>query len=583
MKSRDYIGRKIRPSSRFNSLWINATNFSLREFTYQLTSILPFLPNRRIRMYQGRIQRWDLDKKLKAPEVAYALRLIDSRRGIGKETEIRIRGVGFSEERLRKYVERSRLVPDEDVSTPSAVTAHTPPPSGEASPSIVSSAATSASTTPRLPVAFPGEGTLPRHFDSDSPLTRKRPRFSPSGNRSWAPSAGSVSLPPVSRHPSPRLALFSASTSPSPDASKSPQAISSSHVMAHIDRYYKDYFDSRRWSPWAGAVLDFDEPQASSFSSPAPDEYLGIYFRPFWQSDPASVVHCVEIACQLFRSGNYALATRCLGQANSQIKTMLLERVPPLLACLLSAVCLLGSLKAEMHLSTDKPDPLMLFLESVSEMAETKLCSDHPITQVFSSLVKMRTDHHSVAQTALRRIVGTFRTRAGPLHPIHCRLEYNYAWVLIWRRQFAEAGAILERFPETVGLPTEFDDQHSRASRYLLAQVYIAVHRLSEAEQCFLEIIERAKKGLGEERAHLVTFEAWRMLAVIAGFQGRSDARNQWEQEALECGQMVFGPQHPRVVSMQRMMSRLEPRIAPEKQWRFIWSFPRIEDGMAAQ
>ncbi len=74
-------------------------------------------------MYHGHIQKWDLDKELKAPEVVYALRMIDSRRSMGKETDIRIRDVVVSEERLRRYVERSTLVAEEDASTPPAVIA----------------------------------------------------------------------------------------------------------------------------------------------------------------------------------------------------------------------------------------------------------------------------------------------------------------------------------------------------------------------------------------------------------------------------------------------------------------------------
>lgn len=63
--------------------------FSLRESPLELFPCI-FLTLSRERMYQGRIQKWYLDKKLKAPEVAYTLREIDSRRSMGKETEILI-------------------------------------------------------------------------------------------------------------------------------------------------------------------------------------------------------------------------------------------------------------------------------------------------------------------------------------------------------------------------------------------------------------------------------------------------------------------------------------------------------------
>lgn len=78
-------------------------------------------------MYQARIQKWGLDKKLKAPEVAYTLRLIESRRSVGKETEIRLRGVVVSEEKLKRYVQRSKVIPEENTSAPSAVIACTRP------------------------------------------------------------------------------------------------------------------------------------------------------------------------------------------------------------------------------------------------------------------------------------------------------------------------------------------------------------------------------------------------------------------------------------------------------------------------
>lgn len=50
-------------------------------------------------------------------------------------------------------------------------------------------------------------------------------------------------------------------------------------------------------------------------------------------------------------------------------------------------------LKAGMHRNIDRPDPLTLFLEFVSEMAETKLTPTHPAAELFLSLVQMRSDH----------------------------------------------------------------------------------------------------------------------------------------------------------------------------------------------
>ncbi len=367
------------------------------------------------------------------------------------------------------------------------------------------------------------------------------------------------------------------------DPTPPPQASASSSVLAQIDQYYHGYFGSPWWTPWAQDELNFDALQGSSFPNPEPLQYLGISLRPSRQADPSYIVHCVEIVCQLFRSGKYAPAAQRLDQANGQIKTLLLERAPPLLACLLSAVCLLDFLWAEMRMDPDRPDPLKLFLQFVSEMAETKLCSDHPIAQIFSSLAKMRTDHHSVAQMALRRIVETFRGKAGLLHPYHCRSAYNYAWVLIWRRQFDEARAVLEHFLDTIELRTGRDDTHCFASRYLLAQTHIALHKYWEAEQCVHKILNRANRGLGEDSVHLVNSEAWRMLAVIAGFQERFDERSSWKGEALECGEMLFGPQHPRVVQLQRVISHCEPRPASEKQCRFIWSLLPIGDERSAQ
>ncbi len=229
----------------------------------------------------------------------------------------------------------------------------------------------------------------------------------------------------------------------------------------------------------------------------------------------------------------------------------------------------------------DRPDALRLFLEFVSEMAETKLHSDHHITQLFSSLVKLRTNHDSVAQAALRRIMETFRSETGPQHSCYVRLEYQYAWLLIWRHRFDEARAALEEFLDSVEIRSDCDEPASRLSRYLLAQTYIALHEFQEAERCFHKIIEQAKERLGDSRAHLVTFEAWRMLAVIADTQERFDARSRWELEALECGRMAFGPHDPRVLHLQRVMSELEARTPPEKQWRFLWSFPPVEDWTA--
>lgn len=188
-----------------------------------------------------------------------------------------------------------------------------------------------------------------------------------------------------------------------------------------------------------------------------------------------------------------------------------------------------------------------------------------------------------MAETALRRIVEIFRSKAGPLHPCHCRLAFNYVWVLIWRHQFDQVRDLLEQFLNDIEFHAGRDDLHSRASRYLLAQVYLALHQFSKTELCFRKIIDRATQGLGEDRVHLVTFEAWRMLAVIANFHDRFEERNAFEQKALECGQMTYDPWHLRVIQLQREVFALEPRTTAGKQWRYISSFPAFEDETIAE
>jgi tetratricopeptide (TPR) repeat protein len=519
-------------------------------------------------MYQVRITKWGIDKKLKSGEVHHALRTIDLRRSMGKETEISIRGTVFSEQKLRRYVERSKLNPEEEGTISEVVIARTPP-SEDVLSSTGSSAAVSASNTPRSLATNLGERKTP---------SRKRPRSSSTETRSQSPNPVCNPVSPAAQYPSPRSAPRSIVISSLPDTSPSLQARASSNALAQIDRYYNDCWDTRWWALRPEEETDFDVPQGPGYPSAVPVQYRGIYFLSPKQADPAFVVYSVQISCQLFRCRRYARARRCLDQANSQIKTLLLEQVPLLLPCLLSAVCLLDLLREEMQPSHDQNDPLTLFLEFVSEMAETKLGSDHPITQLFLSLVELRNGHHPMSQTAMQRIAETFRSRVDPQHPYHFRLVYNYAWVLIWRRQFDEARAALEAFPDTIAFRPDGDDPQYRASRYLLAQIYIALHRFGEAAQCFHEIVEQARKGLGEERAHLVTFDAWRMLAVIADFQGDIEARSKCEQAAVECGEMAFGPHDNRVVELQRVMAGLEPRIAPGKQWRFICSFSLIHD-----
>jgi tetratricopeptide (TPR) repeat protein len=529
-------------------------------------------------MYQSRIHKWKFDKKLKAPEVAYALRMVDSRRGMGKETEIRIRGVIFPEERLRKYVERSKVVPDEEALTTSAVVAYTPPPK-EHRLYINSDTTSSTASTPTRPTTCLSDGDqITMHGDSQPPPNRKRPRSSPSGEDLLVRNSRSIHLWPEFQNPSPRSLGPSASMPSLHEATLPPPARSASQALAHIDRYYEDYFESHLWTTWAADQAAIDEQQQSDLLSADSAQYLGIFSGPPGQGDPAFIVHRVEIACQLFRAGRYALARRRLDQANSQVKTLLLEQAPLLLGCLLSVVSLLEFLSKTTQMDHDGPDPMRLFLEFVSEMAETKLGVNNPITRLFSSLVELQTGHLAIGQLALQRILEIFRNKVGIMHIQTYRLAYHCTWVLIWRRQFDEARAVLEQFLDNIKHWTTRDTAQSRACRYLLAQIYIALHKYSGAEWYFREIIERAKEGLGEERAQLVTFEAWRMLAVIADFQQRLDERSKWEEEALECGELTLGPQDPRVVRLQRVISSLEPRAAPEKQWRFIPSFPPIGD-----
>jgi tetratricopeptide (TPR) repeat protein len=519
-------------------------------------------------MYQDRISKWGIDKKLKAGEARHALRQIDLRRSMGRETEISIRGTLFSERKLRRHVERSRLSPGEEAATPEAVIARTPPPEG-ISPSTGCCAAGSASNTPRSFAADLGEPNA---------SGRKRPRSGSPESAFVSPNFVRDSVSPDALHPSPESTFRSIAIVPQTATSPSRQARASSNALNHIDQYYNLNRETRWWMPLAEEETDFDLPQGPGYPSAVTVQHLGRYFETSKQADPASVVHSVQISCQLFRSQRFGRGSRCLDSAHSQIKTLLLEQLPLLLPCLLSAVCLLDFLREEMKPNHDQLCPLRLFLEFVSEMAEVKLGSGHSITQLLLSLAELRSGHHLISQTAMQRIGETFRRKLDPQHPFHFQLVYNHAWVLIWRRQFDEARAALEDFPYPITYRPDDDDPQYRASRYLLAQLYIALHRWEEAARCFHEIIEQAKKGLGEERAHSVTFEAWRMLAVVADYQQDVDARSRWEQETFDCGEMAFGPHDPRVLKLQRVMAGSEPRVAPADQCRFICSFPPLED-----
>ena len=455
-------------------------------------------------MYQVRLSKWGMDKKLKAGEARYALRQIDLRRSMGRETEISIRGAIFLEQRLRRHIERSLLSPEEETTTPEAVIARTPPPEG-VSPSTGCSAAGSASNTPRSVATELGEPNA---------SSRKRPRSSSPETTFSSPNLVVDSVSPDALHPSPESTTRSIAISSLPKTSPSRQVRASSKALTHIDLYYNLNWESRWWTPWPEEEIDFDLSRGPGYPSTVTVQYLGRDFRTSKQADPASVVHSVQISCQLFRSQRFGRALRCLDDAHSQIKTLLFEQLPLLLPCLLSAVCLLDFLREEMQPDHDQLYPLRLFLEFVSEMAEVKLGSAHSITQLFLSLAELRNGHHIISQTAMQRIVEIFRCKLDPQHPYHFRLVYNHAWVLIWRRQFDEARAALEDVPYSIAFRPDDDDPQYRASRCLLAQIYIALHRLDEAARCFHEIIEEAKKGLGEARAHLVTFEAWRMLAA---------------------------------------------------------------------
>ena len=64
------------------------------------------------------------------------------------------------------------------------------------------------------------------------------------------------------------------------------------------------------------------------------------------------------------------------------------------------------------------------------------------------------------------------------------------------------------------------------------------------------------------------------MLAVIANFKQDLGERRRCEQEALRSGATLLGPQHPRILRLQREMSGLATRQPAQKQWRFIESFP---------
>jgi hypothetical protein len=535
-------------------------------------------------MYTQRIQNWSLDKKLKAPEALYSLHQIDERRRQGKETEIRIRGVTRTEERLRRYVARSRssLTLDPDASPPTAVVVTTPPPGRIPSPAPSGSTTTSASTTPGLTALPPGdESWHMQHSGSGPGLKRKRSRSNPSGVRSGLHRSSSLRVSSAARDLSPRLTSLSSLGSSLPAAPPDPPTSSVRMAIAQVDRYYSTYLESDHWKEWAEDRLDFDGAQDPTLQNTEPVHQLGIYALAPKQANPASIIQSVESACQLFRMGNNEVGRRLLEQAHGQIQTLLREQVPPLVACLLSVVCTLDLLRTEIPTTSEVSDPLMLFLKFVFGMASTELKADHPITQLFSTLVEMQTDHYPVAQQALQRIIETYHTKAGRYHPYYCRSTQIYAWVLIRRCQFHGARKVLEHFFDAIETDTELDDFHIRTSRYLLAQVYIALDAYFEAKQSLHTLIARAEKGLGDRACH-VTFSAWRMLAVIADQQQRLIDRYELENKALECGAMAFGPHDPRVVQLRQEISNTVPRTSAGSQLRFIAKFPRFGEDIEA-
>lgn len=535
-------------------------------------------------MYQVRIGKWKLDKKLKAPEAAYALRQIRLRRSQGKETRIFIRGRVVSEEKLKRYIDRSKVVPEEDASTPPDVIVSTPPPGDPVPSPLSSSTATSAPNTPSMIMGLPTEGLLTAaHPEAESSAPRKRRRSKPPSNISGPRDAVSIRTSPATWRPSPQLAASPTSTSSPPSTPVAAQESSLGHVLAHIDDYYQEYFDSQRWEPRTKVEHDSNEPLSSRSASPETTQELGSFFELYRQADPAFMVCGVEIACQLFRSGKYAAGCYRLNQAFSHIKTLLLEQVPSLIASLLSAICLLDCLRTEMPMDPERADPLTLFLEFVSEMAMCKLHSHHPITKLFSSLINMRFGHDAVSQLAVRRILEIYRNKAGSRNPYYCRMAHSYAWILIWRRQVGEARIVLEEFLDAIEPLTDANDLHSVASRYLLAQIHLALYDFGQAEQCFLKIVERAQTGGEGDGAHAAAFQAWRMLAIMADLRRAYNERNDFELKALECGEILLGPDHPRIVRMQQENSGMELRSAPERQLRFIELFPPIEHEMTAQ
>ena len=59
------------------------------------------------RQYKYRIKTWDLEKKMKAPEVAEMVQLHDQRLAIDKETEFTIRGKKITWSKVERYLKRS--------------------------------------------------------------------------------------------------------------------------------------------------------------------------------------------------------------------------------------------------------------------------------------------------------------------------------------------------------------------------------------------------------------------------------------------------------------------------------------------
>ena len=494
------------------------------------------------RMFKARLRSWKVRKNCTTKEMARAVKIINDRTAIGKETTVRIRGLEIDATKLRKFRNRNRQANQELLvagssrsTTPSDISCFTPRHDPidvtagirENSPSTDTSSYTAANA--------PDFGLNPTNT---ALVTAQTHDYFPEiglGSSHDGQSGQAISAEISSTPVNPEL--WNAFTDPPLSTWTDAHTLLWDEMFISMKSYFEFYFGSPAWESHSTQPVNFD---GDEIQNPRNNDFMGIIEvnnAVFDFKNPGSVVTLYEVACLLFQRGDAEAADRFIRQASELIELLLKEEHPQLLSCLFLVVCIL-----EAKDRRDLVDQLLDFTHWASASIHGK---GHLIPRIISCCARAVAEDCSSAAEALRGTVITFERLIGGEHSYTLRLRHIHAWGLFQQNQFEPALKELRGLGIIYKLLAGDDHIHSRHVLFATAQIYMAQGKFDDAEATFREVYRLSEQKYGRDPPAMINLECLRMLAVVYRRQEKFEEVIPILCKALPVGIKLLGKEHP--------------------------------------